>query len=66
MRFLFLQELAATVSRPAGKQRGARCSLRAIAEKYLKSGSRYKERVSLNRLKSSVIYSGMKLKIPNK
>ena len=36
-----------------------------IAKKYLGSGSRYKEIVSLNGLKSNVIYSGMKLKIPN-
>ena len=32
----------------------------------LGNGSRYKEIVSLNGLKSNVIYSGMKLKIPNK
>lgn len=38
----------------------------AIAKKYLGNGSRYKEIVSLNGLKSNVIYSGMKLKIPNK
>ena len=37
-----------------------------IAKKYLGNGSRYKEIVSLNGLKSNVIYSGMKLKIPNK
>ena len=37
-----------------------------IAKKYLGSGNRYKEIVSLNGLKSNVIYSGMKLKIPNK
>ena len=37
-----------------------------IAKKYLGSGSRYKEIVSLNGLKSNVIYSGMKLKIPSK
>ena len=41
-------------------------TLWAIAKKYLGSGSRYKEIVSLNGLKSNVIYSGMKLKIPNK
>ena len=29
-------------------------------------GNRYKEIVSLNGLKSNVIYSGMKLKIPNR
>ncbi len=34
----------------------------AIAKKYLGNGSRYKEIVSLNGLKSNVIYSGMKLK----
>lgn len=41
-------------------------NLWAIAKKYLGNGSRYKEIVSLNGLKSNVIYSGMKLKIPNK
>lgn len=41
-------------------------TLWAIAKKYLGNGSRYKEIVSLNGLKSHVIYSGMKLKIPNK
>ena len=41
-------------------------TLWAIAKKYLGSGSRYKEIVSLNGLTSNVIYSGMKLKIPNK
>ena len=41
-------------------------TLWAIAKKYLGSGGRYKEIVSLNGLKSNVIYSGMKLKIPNK
>ena len=40
-------------------------TLWAIAKKYLGNGSRYKEIVSLNGLKSNVIYSGMKLKIPN-
>ena len=40
--------------------------LLAIAKKYLGNGNRYKEIVSLNGLKSNVIYSGMKLKIPNK
>lgn len=38
----------------------------AIAKMYLGNSSRYKEIVSLNGLKSNVIYSGMKLKIPNK
>lgn len=37
-----------------------------IAQKYLGKGSRYTEIVKLNGLKSNVIYSGMKLKIPNK
>ena len=41
-------------------------TLWAIAKKYLGNGSRYKEIVSLNGLTSHVIYSGMKLKIPNK
>ena len=41
-------------------------TLWAIAKKYLGDGSRYKEIVNLNGLKSNVIYSGMKLKIPNK
>ena len=41
-------------------------TLWAISKKYLGSGNRYKEIVSLNGLKSNVIYSGMKLKIPNK
>ena len=41
-------------------------TLWAIAKKYLGNGSRYKEIVSLNGLKSNVIYNGMKLKIPNK
>ena len=40
-------------------------TLWAIAKKHLGNGSRYKEIVSLNGLKSNVIYSGMKLKIPN-
>ncbi len=41
-------------------------TLWAIAKKYLGSGSRYTEIVSLNGLTSNVIYSSMKLKIPNK
>ena len=41
-------------------------TLWAISKKYLGNGSHYKEIVSLNGLKSKVIYSGMKLKIPNK
>lgn len=40
-------------------------TLWAIAQKYLGKGNRYKEIVSLNGLTSNVIYSGMKLKIPN-
>ena len=41
-------------------------TLWAIAKRYLGNGSHYKEIVSLNGLKSNVIYSVMKLKIPNK
>ena len=40
-------------------------TLWAIAQKYLGSGSRYPEIKTLNGLTSNVIYSGMKLKIPN-
>ena len=40
-------------------------TLWGIAQKLLGNGGRYKEIVSLNGLKSNVIYSGMKLKIPN-
>lgn len=40
-------------------------SLWSIAEKYLGNGNRYPEIVKLNGLKSNVIYSGNKLKIPN-
>ena len=36
-----------------------------IAVKYLGNGSRYPEIKSLNGLKSNILYSGMKLKIPN-
>ncbi len=36
-----------------------------IAKKYLGNGSRYPEIKALNNLKSNVIYSGWKLKIPN-
>ena len=36
-----------------------------IAVKYLGNGSRYPEIKALNSLKSNVLYSGMKLKIPN-
>lgn len=41
-------------------------TLWTIAQKYLGKGARYTEIVKLNGLKSNVIYSGMKLKIPNK
>lgn len=40
-------------------------TLWTIAQKYLGKGNRYTEIVKLNGLKSNVIYSGMKLKIPN-
>lgn len=40
-------------------------SLWDIAKKYLGDGSRYPEIKALNNLKSNVIYSGWKLKIPN-
>ena len=40
-------------------------SLWDIAKKYLGDGSRYPEIKTLNDLKSNVIYSGWKLKIPN-
>ncbi len=40
-------------------------SLWTIAKKYLGNGSRYTEIKTLNGLKSNVIYSGWKLKIPN-
>lgn len=40
-------------------------SLWNIAKKYLGDGSRYPEIKALNELKSNVIYSGWKLKIPN-
>lgn len=40
-------------------------SLWNIAKKYLGDGSRYPEIKALNDLKSNVIYSGWKLKIPN-
>ena len=41
-------------------------TLWVIAKKYLGNGNRYNEIVSLNGLTSNIIYSGMKLKIPNK
>ncbi len=37
-----------------------------ISAQYLGDGNRYKEIISLNGLTSNVIYSGMKLKIPNR
>ena len=37
-----------------------------ISAQYLGDGNHYKEIVKLNGLSSNVIYSGMKLKIPNK
>ena len=40
-------------------------TLWGIAEKYLGSGTRYKEIKALNGLDSDTIYSGQKLKIPN-
>ena len=40
-------------------------TLWAIAKKYLGDGNRYPEIVKLNGLKSNVIYSGNKLKVPN-
>ena len=40
-------------------------SLWAIAAKLLGSGTRYTEIVKLNNLKSTIIYAGQKLKIPN-
>ena len=40
-------------------------TLWAIAKKYLGDGNRYPEIVKLNGLKTNVIYSGNKLKIPN-
>ena len=62
--------LAVVASKPAENYRIHTVThgdtLWAIAKKYLGNGSRYKEIVSLNGLKSNVIYSGMKLKIPNK
>ena len=41
-------------------------TLWGIAKQYLGSGFRYTEIVKLNGLKTSVIYSGQKLKIPQK
>ena len=65
-----VSDLALVTSKPAETYRIYTVvhgdTLWAIAKKYLGNGSRYKEIVSLNELKSNVIYSGMKLKIPNK
>ena len=55
---------AADTYRTYTVQRGD--TLWEIAKKQLGSGNRYREIVSLNGLKSNIIYSGMKLKIPNK
>lgn len=41
-------------------------TLWGIAKSYLANGARYTEIVKLNGLKSSVIYTGQKLKIPQK
>ena len=41
-------------------------TLWGIAKTYLASGARYTEIVKINGLKSSVIYTGQKLKIPQK
>lgn len=65
-----ISALAVVASKPAENYRIHTVThgdtLWAIAKKYLGDGNRYKEIVSLNGLKSNVIYSGMKLKIPNK
>ena len=62
--------LAVVASKPAENYRIHTVThgdtLWAIAKKYLGDGNRYKDIVSLNGLKSNVIYSGMKLRIPNK
>lgn len=62
--------LAVVASKPAENYRIHTVThgdtLWTIAKKYLGDGNRYKEIVSLNGLKSNVIYSGMKPKIPNK
>ena len=55
---------AAEAYRTYTVQRGD--TLWEIAKKQLGSGNRYREIVSLNGLKSNVIYSGMTLKIPAK
>lgn len=56
--------VAAETERTYTVQRGD--TLWEIAKKQLGSGKRYREIVSLNGLKSNIIYSGMKLKLPNK
>lgn len=55
---------AADAYRTYTVQRGD--TLWEIARKQLGSGNRYREIVSLNGLKGNIIYSGMKLKMPNK
>ena len=55
---------AADTYRTYTVQRGD--TLWEIARKQLGSGNRYREIVSLNGLKSNIIYSDMKLKMPNK
>lgn len=65
-----VSDLALVTAKPAGTYRVHTVihgdTLWAIAQKYLGKGNRYTEIVKLNGLKSNVIYSGMKLKIPNK
>lgn len=64
-----LSDLALVTAKPAETYRVHTVvhgdTLWAIAQKYLGKGARYTEIVKLNDLKSNVIYSGMKLKIPN-
>lgn len=64
-----LSDLALVTAKPAETYRVHTVvhgdTLWAIAQKYLGKGNRYTEIVKLNGLKSNVIYSGMKLKIPN-
>ena len=62
--------LAVAGTKPAGDYRIHTVvhgdTLWGIAKTYLASGSRYTEIVKLNGLKASVIYTGQKLKIPQK